>query len=256
MPQTSVSNPADIGVEGQLSGVGQVDKYHARNDESSARIPFGRMIAKGAAQDEALLCSTLTDKLLGVSVFGQAYAKESELDADGFKPGTTFDYLTKGRIYVRVEDAVTPASEVHVRMKAGAGDAALVVPDFTFTAEADDETLTKVGHGLETGDGPFQMSNSGGALPTGLSAATNYWVIYESATKIALATSLANALAGTAIDITADGTGTQTMSDTVDTEQLTTLNLSKFAKWRSSAGIGEIAELEINMVNSDLATLG
>lgn len=94
---------------------------------------------------------------------------------------------------------------------------ALVVADFTFTGEADDDTLTATAHGLQTGDGPVQVSNSGGALPGGLSAATDYWAIRTGANTFQLAISLANALAGTAIALSTDGTGTQTLSDTAST---------------------------------------
>jgi hypothetical protein len=44
------------------------------------------------------------------------------------------------------------------------------------------------------------------AFPGGLSASTNYYAIRISATQIKLATNLNNSLAGTAIDITSDGT--------------------------------------------------
>lgn len=95
----------------------------------------------------------------------------------------------------------------------------LVVADLTFTAASGTDLLTATAHGLETGDGPIRVSNSGGALPTGLAAATDYWVIKVSADTFKLATSLTNAYAGTAIDITADGSGTQTLSDTASTER-------------------------------------
>ena len=53
---------------------------------------------------------------------------------------------------------------------------------------------------------------SGADLPAPLQASTEYWVIRVSATTIRLATSLANAYSGTAIDITDIGTGTHTIS--------------------------------------------
>lgn len=53
-----------------------------------------------------------------------------------------------------------------------------------------------------------------GTLPTGLSLATTYYVIRTSATTIKLATNLANAIAGTAINITAQGSGTHTATIT------------------------------------------
>jgi microcystin-dependent protein len=59
------------------------------------------------------------------------------------------------------------------------------------------------------------LSNSGGALPGGLSA-TTYYVIRISATQIKLATTVANANAGTAVDITsAAGGGTHTLTLTL-----------------------------------------
>lgn len=54
-----------------------------------------------------------------------------------------------------------------------------------------------------------------GALPTGLALATDYFVIRVDATTIKLASSLANAIAGTAIDITAIGSGTHTLTHTL-----------------------------------------
>lgn len=48
-------------------------------------------------------------------------------------------------------------------------------------------------------------------LPAGLSLSTNYYVIRVSATVIKVATSRANAFAGTAINLTSQGTGTHTI---------------------------------------------
>lgn len=49
-------------------------------------------------------------------------------------------------------------------------------------------------------------------LPAGLALATDYYVIRLSDTTFSLATSYANAIAGTVIDITSTGTGTHTIS--------------------------------------------
>lgn len=76
---------------------------------------------------------------------------------------------------------------------------------------ANDE-ITETAHGYQTGEGPVQLSNSGGALPTGLAAATDYWFIRVGANTYKFATSRANALAGTDVDITAAaGGGTHTV---------------------------------------------
>lgn len=83
----------------------------------------------------------------------------------------------------------------------------------TFTAVASTDVMTKTAHGLVLGE-VAQVSNSGGALPTGLSAATNYYAIPIDADTFYLASSLVNAQAGTHIDLTTNGTGTQTITPT------------------------------------------
>lgn len=86
------------------------------------------------------------------------------------------------------------------------------IPDTVFTALASTDVCTvTAGHNLTTGDA-FTVSNSDGALPTGLSAATVYWAIVLSPTTFKVATTRAHAIAAspTAIDITTNGTGTQT----------------------------------------------
>lgn len=94
----------------------------------------------------------------------------------------------------------------------------LVVPDKVFTAAAAD-ICTAVAHGLQTGDGPFQVSTTG-VLPAGLVALTDYYVIRLSADTFKWATSRDNAMVGIAVDITTAGTGVQTLTDTVNTVTL------------------------------------
>lgn len=81
----------------------------------------------------------------------------------------------------------------------------------TFTATAGTDLCEYADHEFVTGL-KVRVSNSGGALPTGLSAATDYFVIVVDTDNFYLATSLANALAGTRIDITSAGTGTHTVT--------------------------------------------
>jgi hypothetical protein len=78
----------------------------------------------------------------------------------------------------------------------------------TFTAATTD-ICTATAHGFQTGDRVRVSSTT--TLPAGLSAATTYYVIYLTANTFKLATSDANATAGTAIDITDTGTGTHSI---------------------------------------------
>lgn len=83
------------------------------------------------------------------------------------------------------------------------------VGDFTITIAAPGVgTLTA--HGLNTGD-PVYLTTTG-ALPTGLSINTIYYAIRVGADTFRLATSFANANAGTAITTTGTQSGTHTIS--------------------------------------------
>lgn len=80
----------------------------------------------------------------------------------------------------------------------------------TFTAAATD-ICTAAGT-IPTYTGTEVTVSTGGTLPTGLAASTTYYMIYQTATTFKLASSLANALAGTAVDITDTGSGTHTVT--------------------------------------------
>jgi hypothetical protein len=70
--------------------------------------------------------------------------------------------------------------------------------------------VTLAGHGLSTGS-CIELTTTG-TLPTNLSANTNYYVIYVGADTFRLATSAANAIAGTAIDTSGGSpSGTHTL---------------------------------------------
>lgn len=76
------------------------------------------------------------------------------------------------------------------------------------TVDVTNDTLLFTNHGLKTGDGVAFASDT--TLPTGISANTKYFVITVDKNNIAIATSAANALANTRVNITATGTGVLT----------------------------------------------
>jgi hypothetical protein len=67
------------------------------------------------------------------------------------------------------------------------------------------DTITLSAHGFQTGDGVQLRATSGGTLSAPLVADTIYFAIRVSDSTFKLATSSANALAGTALDLTVDG---------------------------------------------------
>jgi hypothetical protein len=79
-------------------------------------------------------------------------------------------------------------------------------PTQTFTAEADDDYLTCNGHGVQTGDQVI-VATTGGALPTGLAAATRYFArdVHPNVFRLATLNE-----ANQYVNITTDGTGTNT----------------------------------------------
>lgn len=85
----------------------------------------------------------------------------------------------------------------------------------TFTADASTDVCTytstaNIPSNLLTGT--RNRLTTSGTLPAGLATATDYYLIRQSDSTFKLATSYANAIAGTAIDITSAGTGTQTIT--------------------------------------------
>lgn len=78
--------------------------------------------------------------------------------------------------------------------------------------DTDEDTATLTGHDLTTGL-KGQLTTTG-TLPTGLSTSTDYFIIVVDEDTVKFATSLANALAGTAVNITGAGTGTHTFTPT------------------------------------------
>jgi len=81
----------------------------------------------------------------------------------------------------------------------------------TFTVVAATDVCTGADT-LKTDTGTRVRLTTTTTLPAGLSTETDYFMIYQSTTTFQLATSKANALAGTKIDITDTGTGTHTVT--------------------------------------------
>lgn len=77
--------------------------------------------------------------------------------------------------------------------------------------DTDEDTVTITGHKYETGDGPFLVETSG-SLPTGLTTSTDYYIIKVDENTVKFASSEIDAGNGVAVDITAAGSGTHSIS--------------------------------------------
>jgi len=90
-------------------------------------------------------------------------------------------------------------------------DDTFVDGDVDISDGAGGNSVNIASHNFRTLD-KVQLSNSGGTLPGGLATVTDYWIIRFDAANIQFAASVADAIAGTEVDITsAAGGGTHTI---------------------------------------------
>jgi hypothetical protein len=108
--------------------------------------------------------------------------------------------------FTQALNGVINAPEVHNADDSGDGSISVVVTTAGTASEVDvtANTVTITSHGMLTGL-KGQLTTTG-TLPGGLSTSTDYFVIYVDANTIKFASSLVNAQAGTAINITNQGT--------------------------------------------------
>lgn len=86
----------------------------------------------------------------------------------------------------------------------------------TCTADAGTDVITCASHGLAVGD-LIHFTNSGGALPTGISANTVYYVL---TVPTASTLTISATRGGSTLDITGAGSGTQTLHNKVNVPDL------------------------------------
>lgn len=142
------------------------------------------------------------------------------LDESAF-PALVFHYKTAVTLNSDFDAAVAASTYLAVKTASASPATALVVVADAFGAAhlagGGDTSLVAVAHGFETGDGPVRGT---GTLPGGLETATNYWTIKDGTGEFNLASSQANALLGTAIEITDVGSGTMKIVATASTERI------------------------------------
>ncbi len=142
---------------------------------------------------------------------------ETALNAlTGFTAAITSDDTAANGTMTLTQTAYGPTTNAVPKNanESGAGSitAAETTAGLTTSLNLTANTVTITAHGLGSGV-KGQLTTTGG-LPTGLSTSTDYFVIVVDANTIKLATSLANAVAGTAVDLTGEGTGVHTFTPT------------------------------------------
>lgn len=86
----------------------------------------------------------------------------------------------------------------------------------TFTADSATDTLTRTTFNARLANGDRFRLTTTGTLPAGLALATDYYAIKTGKGTLKAASSHANALAGTAVNITDAGSGTHTITRTAE----------------------------------------
>lgn len=106
------------------------------------------------------------------------------------------------------------------RVPIGSGTGTLAENVGAADVSAANGTFTVVSNTATWITGMAVVLTTTGTLPAGLSLATTYYVVRDSATTIKFASSLANAVAGTVINITDIGSGTHTVTHTLTARTL------------------------------------
>lgn len=135
MPQTSVPTAMTAAFDGMIVDSEPFVERSYVSEEASAEIPFGVCVKQGTGDNGALKLTSTADKLIGLVRHSHAYNRDNELGSTGLKPYVTLGVVTKGVMWVPVEEAVTPASAVLVRAVATGNE---VAGAFRDTADGSD----------------------------------------------------------------------------------------------------------------------
>ena len=128
--------------------------------------------------------------------------------------GVDIIWVSPGGTPVATKDGVTTGTITTYAPVVKSSVRTIAAITFTFVdgdVTVGTDKIAETGHGMLTGD-KVQFTTSG-TLPAGMSLATDYYIIASSANDFQIATTLANAVAGTQVDITAAaGGGTHTLT--------------------------------------------
>lgn len=133
-PQTSVTTEHVAAFPGMPAD----DDFESESmiqGEASAEIPFGVFVGQGTDDSEFIKLAAITDKVVGVLIHHHGFQVDGELGTTGVKPDTPCTIMTRGRVWMTTEEAVTRGSGVLIRAIAGGAEVAGQVRD---TADASD----------------------------------------------------------------------------------------------------------------------
>lgn len=191
----------------------------------------GDSVALQAVQAQAAEGVTVTRlrREGSTSVYGFCASDDADDPADFAQSGSvlvsicsvcpTGSTLTGGSDVYYVTRAITPstdlsttgAQQTYADTIGTAYEAASLATIPTTDVNTGTDTITETAHKFVTGQ-KVTYSNGGGTSITGLTTATDYYVIKTGANTFKVATTYANAVAGTAIDLSGTGNNAQTFA--------------------------------------------
>lgn len=280
-----VSSP--IVVYGKLSSSQSGDWSNSNNAEyyesfttnavRSLTAPSGTITVDEAdhGNDTEWLFTQLVERTSGTSNQSNSHIWADAVQVAASDPhDVDFDYTVGSNTFgsALVADKAASSTEVY-------NDSSTVQTtnqSFTFgdgDVDTGADTITETSHNLFTG--AIVRLTTTGTLPTGLSAGTDYYVIRATANTFKLATTAANADAGTAVDITAaSGGGTHTLTASsrslifpASTHGLANFNIQVQVYYNKGGGERErvvpnevkvdplTGLVEVNLINSASATV-
>lgn len=183
----------------------------------------GRLLPKGGIEENTRILTTTPQTQIDSDV----YVQYNNSAASNFYLQSADSDLTRFEVGHKITITKSNANAFSIGIDAGGGSHVFTgfitaAKNFTVTLPSNrtflpadvntgTEEITIVGHGYRTGD-RCTISTTG-TRPSPLTTAT-YYIINISANLIKLATTQANAYAGTAINLTTQGTGTHTVNIT------------------------------------------
>lgn len=123
MPQTEViAEPTEASIAGLVADISP-RTIRSGVSEISAAQPFGIFVKRGTTDSRFALLSSASDKTIGVLAHSYAINTLGIAGAaEPIKQKDVANVLTRGCVYVPVEEAVTPADPVYARFANGVAD--------------------------------------------------------------------------------------------------------------------------------------
>lgn len=200
---TSTANPLIIVYAEEFESYSGMSTHPTDRPSSIAQLPYMHVNAMAGVYWHGITSTPVSGSTTGADMSTAFEGKIDFCHIESVAAGATLRFATQGfeitrtfmeRPYPWATSNDSPA--VHTK------DALFS----TFTASSSSGLLLTTATDLPTGTEITVQTT--GALPTGLAAATNYYVIRASSTTCRVATSRVNADAGTAVAYTDAGTGT------------------------------------------------